>query len=94
VGNAISKTKNFKNREGNRMPPDPQRNARFQAKINFPISGKRGFFLLLANTLLLHILNGKYWYRVSFFSLFTYDFSVYFAFEGPEHVQLFFAFDY
>jgi hypothetical protein len=36
--------KNFKNREGNRMPPDPQRNARLQAKINFPISGKRGFF--------------------------------------------------
>jgi hypothetical protein len=33
------------------MPPDPQRNARLQAKINFPISGKRGFFLLLANTL-------------------------------------------
>jgi hypothetical protein len=33
------------------MPPDPQRNAQLQAKINFPISGKRGFFLLLANTL-------------------------------------------
>jgi hypothetical protein len=33
------------------MHPDPQRNARLQAKINFPISGKRGFFLLLANTL-------------------------------------------
>jgi hypothetical protein len=45
--------KNFKNREGNRMPPgpDPQRNARLQAIINFPISGKRGIFLLLANTL-------------------------------------------
>jgi hypothetical protein len=26
------------------MLPDPQRNARLQAKINFPISGKRGFF--------------------------------------------------
>jgi hypothetical protein len=37
------------------MPPDPQGNARLLAKINFPISGKRGFFLLLANTLhLLH----------------------------------------
>ena len=36
---------NFKNGEGgNRMPPDPQRNAQLQAKINFPISGKRGFF--------------------------------------------------
>jgi hypothetical protein len=47
AGNAISKTqKNFKSRGGNRMPPgqDPQRNARLQAKINFPISGKRGFF--------------------------------------------------
>jgi hypothetical protein len=33
------------------MPPDPQRKDRLQAKINFPISGKRGFFLLLANTL-------------------------------------------
>jgi hypothetical protein len=32
------------------MPPDPQRNARLQAKINFPISGKRGFVLLLVNT--------------------------------------------
>jgi hypothetical protein len=46
AGNAISKTQNFKNREGTRMPPgrDPQRNARLQAIINFPISGKRGFF--------------------------------------------------
>jgi hypothetical protein len=26
------------------MPPDPQRNARLHAKINFPISGKHGFF--------------------------------------------------
>ena len=44
--------KNFKNREGaTACTPDPQRNARLQAKINFPISGKRGFFLLLANTL-------------------------------------------
>ena len=33
------------------MPTDPQRNARLQAKINFPISGKCRFFLLLANTL-------------------------------------------
>jgi hypothetical protein len=31
------------------MPPDPQRNAWLQAKINFPISGKADFFLLLAN---------------------------------------------
>jgi hypothetical protein len=45
--------KNFKNREGATACPDPQRNARLQAKINFPISGKRGFFLLLANTLAL-----------------------------------------
>ena len=37
-------TKIEKSRGGNRMPPDPQRNARLQAKINFPISGKRGFF--------------------------------------------------
>jgi hypothetical protein len=45
VGNAISKTQKFsKSRGGNRMPQDPQRNARLQAKINFPISGKRGFF--------------------------------------------------
>jgi hypothetical protein len=45
AGNAISKTQKFlKSRGGNRMPPDPQRNARLQAKINFPISGKRGFF--------------------------------------------------
>ena len=34
AGNAISKTqKFFKSRGGNRMPPDPQRNARLQAKI-------------------------------------------------------------
>jgi hypothetical protein len=52
AGNAISKTQKFqKSRGGNRMPPDPQRNAQLQAKINFPISGKRGLFLLLANTL-------------------------------------------
>jgi hypothetical protein len=45
AGNAISKTQKFlKSKWGNRMPPDPQRNARPQAKINFPISGKRGFF--------------------------------------------------
>jgi hypothetical protein len=38
--NAISKTQKFyKSRGGNRMPPDPQRNAQLQAKINFPISG-------------------------------------------------------
>jgi hypothetical protein len=36
------------------MPPDPQRNARLLAKINFPISGKHRFFLLLANTLPRH----------------------------------------
>jgi hypothetical protein len=34
--------KSFKNRDG--ATQDPQRNARLQAKINFPISGKRGFF--------------------------------------------------
>jgi hypothetical protein len=46
--------KDFKNREEatGSMHPDPQRNAQLQAKINFPISGKRGFFLLLANTLI------------------------------------------
>jgi hypothetical protein len=36
AGNAISKTQ--------RMPPDPQGNAQLLAKINFPISGKCGFF--------------------------------------------------
>jgi uncharacterized membrane protein len=36
------------------MPPDPQRNAWLQAKINFPISGKHRFFLLVANTLMIH----------------------------------------
>jgi hypothetical protein len=44
------------------MPPDPQRNARLQAKINFPISGKCGFFLLLANTLLLQHMHEKYFF--------------------------------
>ena len=34
----------LKSRGGNRMSPDPQRNARLQGKINFPISGKHGFF--------------------------------------------------
>jgi hypothetical protein len=44
AGNAISKTQTFlKSRGGNCMPPDPQRNARFQTKINFPISGKHRF---------------------------------------------------
>jgi hypothetical protein len=33
------------------MSPDRQRNARLQAKINFPISVNADFFLLLANTL-------------------------------------------
>jgi hypothetical protein len=52
AGNAISKTQKFlESRGGNCMHPDPQKNARLQAKINFPISGKHGFFLLLANTL-------------------------------------------
>jgi hypothetical protein len=44
AGNAISKTQKFKkSREGNRMPPDTQRNARLQVNSDF--------FLLLANTL-------------------------------------------
>jgi hypothetical protein len=33
------------------MPASPTKKCPLQAKINFPISGKRGFFLLLANTL-------------------------------------------
>jgi hypothetical protein len=37
-------TKILKIERGQPHAPDPQRNARLQAKINFPTSGKRGFF--------------------------------------------------
>ena len=63
----FQKHKNFKNREGAtacpRPAPDPQRNARLQAKINFQFQVNADFFLLLANTL--HIAKNMAQFRLN-----------------------------